>query len=294
MLEQLLKAYRRLSVVVFGKVADLLAPGFKPIQAHLRNANIRILLKTWICMLFMTSLLSYLFTVVIVLAVSSVLFLEEMFLIYLVFAPIMIASFSFIIMYMYPIEKEKRRMNSINNNLPFAITHMAAIASAGIPPESMFKLLTRFKEYGEIAEESRNVVRNIKTFGMSSVNALKDAAKRTPSKPFKEMLMGITSTIETGGDLIRYLSEISEKALFDYRIKRERYLKTLSTYADIYTALLVAAPLMFLALLATMSIIGGDIMGLGIPELIFLITWVVLPLMNIGFLVFVHITYPGV
>ena len=106
--------------------------------------------------------------------------------------------------------------------------------------------------------------------------------------------MGITSTIETGGNLITYLNELSEKALFEYRIKREKYLKTLSTYADIYTALLVAAPLMFLALLATMGIIGGDIMGLGIPELIFLITWVVLPLMNIGFLVFVHVTYPGV
>jgi len=242
----------------------------------------------------MTGFISYLFTLLIMLAMSSVFILDEMFLVYLVFTPIMIASFSFIVLYIYPIEKGKTRMNNINNNLPFAVTHMAAIASAGIPPESMFKLLTRFKEYGEIAEESRNVVRNIKTFGMSSVNALKDAAGKTPSKPFKEMLMGITSTIETGGDLIKYLNEISEKALFDYRIKREKYLKTLSTYADIYTALLVAAPLMFLALLATMSIIGGDIMGLGIPELIFLITWVVLPLMNIGFLVFVHVTYPGV
>jgi len=259
MLERVLKAYKRLSVVVFGRISDIVMPGFKPMQAHIRNANIKILLKTWICMLFMTGLLSFLFTIIVVLVLNAVLALEEMFLIYLVFAPVMVASFSFIILYIYPIEREKSRMNNINN-----------------------------------AEESRNVVRNIKTFGMSSVNALKDAAGKTPSKPFKELLMGITSTIVTGGNLIKYLNELSEKALFEYRIKREKYLKTLSTYADIYTALLVAAPLMFLALLATMSIIGGDIMGLGIPELIFLITWVVLPLMNIGFLVFVHVTYPGV
>lgn len=294
MIEGFLKGYRRLSVIVFGRVADRVAHSFAPMQVHLRNANVRILLKTWVSMLFMTALLSYLFSFVIILGAGLTLELGEALFIYLAFAPIMIASFSFVILYLYPLQKEKGRMNSINNNLPFAITHMAAIASAGIPPESMFKLLTRFKEYGEIAEESRNVVRNMRTFGMSSVNALKEAAKKTPSKPFEETLMGITSTIETGGDLIRYLKEMSDKALFDYRIRREKYLKTLSTYADIYTALLVAAPLMFLALLATMSIIGGDIMGLGIPELIFLMTWVVLPLLNIGFLVFIHITYPGV
>ena len=77
-------------------------------------------------------------------------------------------------------------------------------------------------------------------------------------------------------------------------INEKKYLKTLSTYADIYTALLVAAPLMMLSLLATMSIIGGSVMGLTISDLIILITWVVLPVMNVGFLAFIHMTYPGV
>lgn len=294
MIKWLLERYKRLSVAIFGSAADMIMPSFTSIQVHLRNANMRILLKTWVCMLLMAGLVSYMLALLAVAAVGLFVDLEGMLPLYLAFAPIMAASFSVIILYLYPLEREKGRMNNINNNLPFAVTHMAAISSAGIPPESMFKLLTRFREYGEIAEEARKVVGNIKTFGMSSVNALKDVAGKTPSKPFKEVLMGIVSNIETGGNLIMYLNEISDKALFDYRIKREKYLKTLSTYADIYTALLVAAPLMFIAMLATMGIIGGEIMGLGIPELIFLITWVVLPMMNIGFLVFVHVTYPGV
>lgn len=286
--------YKRLSVILLGGLADRVMPSFQPLQVHLRNANIRVLLKTWLCVLFLTSILALIGTLVAVLAASAFFDLGAMFLVYVLFTPILVAAFTFIIFYIYPMETEKSRMSNINNNLPFTITHMAAISSAGIPPESMFKLLTKFKEYGEVAEEARNVVRNISTFGMSSVNALKGAADKSPSKPFKEILLGITSTIETGGNMTSYLKEMSDKALFDYRIKREKYLKTLSTYADIYTALLVAAPLMLLALLATMSIIGGQIMGLGIPELIFLMTWVMLPMMNIGFLVFVHVTYPGV
>jgi archaellum biogenesis protein FlaJ (TadC family) len=82
--------------------------------------------------------------------------------------------------------------------------------------------------------------------------------------------------------------------MFDYRTKREKYLKTLSTYADIYTALLVAAPLFLLSTLATMSIIGGDIMGFTGTQIVTLMTWLLLPVMNIAFLVFIHITYPGV
>jgi hypothetical protein len=47
-------------------------------------------------------------------------------------------------------------------------------------------------------------------------------------------------------------------------------------------------------MLATMSIIGGSVMGLTIDELIMLITWVMLPFLNTVFLVFIHMTYPGV
>ena len=87
---------------------------------------------------------------------------------------------------------------------------------------------------------------------------------------------------------------MSERALFEYRMKRENYLKTLSTYADVYTALMISAPLMMLVVLSIMSVIGGSVMGLTMQDLIFLITWVVVPLMNIVFLTFVHMTYPGV
>jgi archaellum biogenesis protein FlaJ (TadC family) len=138
------------------------------------------------------------------------------------------------------------------------------------------------------------IVRNIRTFGSSSIAAMKNVASQTPSKQLKEILMGISSTIETGGNLSAYLREMSEKALFDYRIKREKYIKTLSTYADIYTALLVAAPLFLLSTMAIMSIIGGDIMGLSTSQIVTIMTWLLLPVMNTAFLTFIHITYPGV
>ncbi len=83
------------------------------------------------------------------------------------------------------------------------------------------------------------------------------------------MLQGIAATIERGGDLAEFLRAMSEKSLFDYRIQRDKYIKSLTTYADIYTAVLVAAPLILLSVLGILNIIGGDILGLGIMDFIF-------------------------
>jgi len=51
---------------------------------------------------------------------------------------------------------------------------------------------------------------------------------------------------------------------------------------------------MMLAILGIMGIIGGEVMGMSIEQLMLLITWLVLPMLNIAFLAFVHMTYPGI
>ena len=287
--------YKRFSVSLFGALVDKNLKNFEQLRPHIRGANIKILLKTWISMIFLSSALVYIVSLI---SFTSYAFLMGFDLLtmlyYILFAPVICTSLVFVLFYVYPIQKASSIKNSIDNNLPFALSHMSAIASSGIPPEFLFSLLTDFKEYGEISKQAGMVVRNIKTFGMSSLNAIKDVAERTPSANFKEILTGIATTVEKGGNLINYIDEMAKQELFQYKIKREKYLKTLSTYADIYTALLVAAPLMMLAVLGVMGIIGGEVMGLSIQDLIFMITWVVLPALNISFLAFVHLTYPGV
>ncbi len=287
--------YEKISKASFGWLVEKNIESFEPLKQHIRGARINVLLKTWVSMTFFTSALVYIISLAFMLILGM--FVDLYFLLYIVmvvFIPVLAASFTFLFFYVYPIQKAKSRANSIENNLPFAITHMSATSSSGIPPEFMFSLIAGFTEYGEISKEAQMVVKNIKTFGASSVSAMKTVASQTPSKEFRNILLGISATIETGGNLSAYLKEMSDKALFDYRIKREKYLKTLSTYADIYTALLVAAPLFLLSTMATMSIIGGDVMGFSTSEIVTIMTWAILPVLNVSFLAFIHVTYPGV
>ncbi len=286
--------YRKYSVKLFGGLARQLAGSFSALRPHLIGANIGILLEVWVSMILLTTLIVYSISLLAVIMLG--LFISFDFLTYIyiiIFIPVMAASMVFLAFYIYPVQRSAKIRNSIDNNLPFALSHMVAISSSGIPPEFMFELLTGFKEYGEISKQAYLVVRNIKTFGMSSVSALSNVAQRTPSPSFKQILLGIQSTIEKGGNLTQYLGEMSNRALFEYRIKRENYVKTLSTYADAYTAVLVSAPLMMIVVLGVMSVIGGDIMGLAATDLMFLVTWIIVPLANIFFIAFLHLTYPG-
>jgi flagellar protein FlaJ len=177
--------------------------------------------------------------------------------------------------------------------MPFAINHMSAIASSGVPPHIIFKLLIDIKEYGEICNEARRIVRNVDIFGMDIISAIRNVAERTPSDDFKQFLFGIVSTIDTGGNIQKYLESSAKDALFDYRLKRQKYLQTLSTYADFYTAVLIAAPLFFISILSIMSLIGGQILGMSIPTAMHFGIYLLIPLLNVIFLLFVHFTQPS-
>jgi flagellar protein FlaJ len=290
-----LEKYKKISVRLFGDMVDKYIKHFEPLKPHLSGAGIQILLKTWVCIILFGATMVYIISFAVSMVIVMMFDFGALFLIYfIIFIPILAASFAFVFFYIYPIQKANSIKNEIENNLPFALAHMSAIVSSGIPPEHMFDMLTDFEEYGGIAQHAEMIVRNIRTFGMSSTRAINDVANKTPSQTFRQVLMGITTTIQKGGNLVDYIKEMSDKALFEYSMRREKYLKTLSTYADIYTALLVAAPLMMLAILGVMSIIGGEVMGLGIGDLITLITWVILPAVNASFLAFIHTTYPGI
>ena len=284
-----MRLYRRLSVVFFGWLGK--AQTFKKLKHDLQAAGIQTMVRTYASMILFTSVLVYIAALIGLLVLFSWVSLPlGMIVIFTFIIPIFAALATFVLLFFYPAQQSRSRRHSIENNLPFAISHMASIASSGIPPDGLFELLTGFKEYKEVSRQSSLIIRNIRTFGMSSVKAIDAVARVSPSPQWKQVLNGISFTISKGGDLPQYLKQMAEKSLFDYRIKREKYLHTLSTYADIYTALLVAAPLMMLSMLGILSVIGGELIGFGIGELIAILTFVILPFLNIAFIAFIHLT----
>ena len=156
----------------------------------------------------------------------------------------------------------------------------------------MFELIAASKEYGEIGIEVKKIVDFINIFGYDLLTAIRTVSATTPSPQFKEFLEGMVSTIETGGDLDRYLRQEADQAALTYNLERQRYNETVSTYSDIYTGLLIAAPLFFVAALSLVNLLGGSIGGIGVDVVKSVGAYVVIPLLNISFLAFLQFSQP--
>jgi archaeal flagellar protein FlaJ len=199
-----------------------------------------------------------------------------------------------IIFYAYPFIKIKDRRKSITTNLPFAINHISSVAASGVPPTKMFELIAASGEYGEVAVEIRKIVDFITVFGYDSLTAVKAVAASTPSPAFKEFLEGLVSTVETGGDLDNFLKQKSDEATLTYQLERQRYNEAVGTYSDIYTGLLIAAPLFFIASLTMVNLLGGTVGGMGVDTLMTICSYVAIPVLNLGFIAFLQINQPEV
>ncbi len=290
------KSFRSLSNILFKKIDKLFPSFFRPMKSAVSAADINIMPESYVglCMGIPFLVAASVFGVMVVEAAMLELpLIVELFMMSVI--PVVFFLICFFVLYTYPFEKLKHKARNIDANMPFAVNHLAAIASSGVPPERAFEMLTQFKEYGSVSVEAKNIVDRINIFGEDLTQALTHVAKTTPSKPLRDLLYGIMSITVSGGNLKDYLNEVASIALFNYKLARRKYIETLSTYADIYTGILIAAPLFLVAILTVMNIIPGSfVAGFTVDQIMWLGVYVIIPILNIGFLAFVTYTQPEI
>ncbi|MFC2143237.1 type II secretion system F family protein [Candidatus Aenigmatarchaeota archaeon] len=266
---------------------------FLPLKSLIKKSNLSIVFDLYVGKMIFFSVLVFILTLIGSFILGLYLGLEILILVLMPIATsVALAVLVFVLFHSYPFQVFRANKRSIEANMAFTINHMAAIASSGVPPYIMFKLIGSIKEYGEVSKECARVVRNMDIFGMDITTSVKNVASRTASTEFKKFLQNIVSIIETGGNLKKSLESSAKDSMFDYKLKRESYVQTLSTYADIYTAVLIAAPLFFVSVLSIMALVGGEIFGLDIPTALRLGIYGAVPLLNLIFLFFIHYTQP--
>ncbi|MFH1064211.1 MAG: type II secretion system F family protein [Candidatus Woesearchaeota archaeon] len=284
-------AIKRMSLFLLDQFPEF----FKDLYHALRLANIKILSNTYVNMMVLGTIASWFGGLIFfgMFFFASALPIEQIF-----FRTVMMSVLSglagFAGFYAYPYSKLKQRRRSINTNLPFAINHMAAVSSSGVAPAKMFKMISESKEYGEFSAEIEKIVNYVDIFGYDLLTALKSVAATSPSFAFKDFLEGMVSTTQTGGDLKSYFSQKAEEAMLNYKMERQEYTETIATYSDIYTGILIAAPLFFVAALSLVSLLGGKVGGMSVNTIIVIGTYMVIPFMNVAFLTFLELTQPEV
>lgn len=299
------RGYLKVANQFFGKWAQkAVAKGqFNGLRESLRKANVDILFEGYLSLIYLS--VSLVFLVSLFVFVFVVLF--EVSLVWPYFElrqaghlltvakffwiPIAAPILAFLVMYFYPSTEKQSIGSRIDQELPFAVIHMSAISGSGIEPTQIFKIIGLSKDYPFLRKEIRKVLNQINLYGYDLTTALSNAAKTAPSDKLAELFSGLATSINSGTNLSEFFEKRAETLLLSYRLEREKYTKVVETFLDIYISIVIAAPMVFLLLLIMMAISGINI-GLT-PFQISLLAVAIISVLNVLFLVFLHIKQPS-
>lgn len=276
---------------------------FNKLSGELRKANLYFLVHTYISMAFFSSLIAF-FSSIILFAVllffnlsfgwpfltptEDALLFRALKFFWLI---IIIPALTFILFYFYPSTEKKSISGKINQELPFVLIHMSAIAGSGVEPTKMFKIIMGGKEYPNTKKEIKKFLNEINVYGYDIVTALRNSARVTSSTKFAEVLKGLATTITSGGSLKEFLDKRAETLIFNYKIEREKYNRTAETFMDIYISVVIAAPMIMTILLVMINLTGIPL-GLSIGTITLLMI-LGIAVINVFFLIFLHLTQPA-
>ena len=271
---------------------------FKALQVDLEKSNLMYLFPTYISIILFTTLLAA--------AAGIVIFIFFLFFsvqphfpiikpvediglraLKLIWVLIAFPIVGFFISYVYPSLDRRAYESQIDAELPFATINMAAISNSLINPVKIFEIIISSGEFPNVKKEFTKLMNHINVHGYSVVNALTITAYSSPSKKMSELLSGLATTINSGGDLTRFFETRAETLLFDYKLKREKETKTAETFMDLYISIVIAAPMIFMLLLMIMKISG---LGISLPTSTITLMMVGgVAMINIFFLIFLHL-----
>ncbi len=285
--------FKKASFRLFGPSLEPFVEYFENLKPDIEKSDIPLSLTEYVYVMIFCTLLTFVVEFPVFSFIGG-LFLKPAFAFFLSMTTSLILSFAvFFFLYSYPTFVTQRRAKEIDASLPLVSIYLSSISASGVPPTSMFKILSGFREYKEIAREASKIYRDIEFFGMNLEQAIRKAAMRTPSKQFKEMLLGLITVLSSGSNLSLFFKEKTKEFMTEYRRRLETYSRILTLMIEIYLTMIIIGSIFFLILSVIMSIFGSG-SNLFIVFMQFLIVFVVLPFVSIGFIILVRAISPGI
>jgi len=275
---------------LLGKRVQKLLRYFQDLHSQLKKGGVTIAFPAYLSFMMLTSIVAFIvpmlllpFLLPVILHIS---FLSAgNFILSIMFA--MLSSIlTFILIYVYPGIKSGNRRIPIEISLPYISSFLTLLSSSNVPPRTIFRSVAKIDTLREVRQEFSNIVRDVEVFGQDLLTSILENVKYMPSKKLQEILTGYVATVRTGGNPTEYLRISTENIMKERMVKLDLMLESLSALAEIYIMVLVAMPLLFVVMFATLGMLGGG--GAMNPALmLYLLTYVGIPLMAIILIVII-------
>ena len=269
---------------LLGKRIERLFPQFQDLHVQLKKGGVRITYKAYVSFMIFISIIAFVASLILSLVMLPFLmgvpfFSPATFILSFLLAGLTLVM-TLILTYAYPGMKASNRKLPIENNMPYISSFFTLLSSSNVPPSTIFQSVARIDTLREIRQEFSNIVRDVEIFGVDLMNSILENAKYTANDKLRELLVGYVATVRTGGDPTEYLKIQSENITKERMSKLDVMLESLSAMAEIYIMVLVAMPLLFVVLFATLGMIGSGGSGLNPRLFLYLLTYAGIPIMG--------------
>ena len=261
---------------------------FQSLRPSLKKADINMSLEDYMSVAVVTSA-SVFFFMALPLSILILLIMGNLFmsLFFSIFGAVFFSVLIFAFFYVYPGVCMGERKKKIDGLVPYVTLYLTTISGGGTPPIAMFRTIAKFDDYGEISKEARKIVEEVDILGIDMLSALKNAAERTPSNQFVDLLWGMRTVEMAGGDLRIYLREKSKAALVRYKMTLKAFEQKLSMIVEMYLTVVMIGSIMFMVITAIMGSMGGtDLAGMIVGAQMLLI-FLVIPMASAGIIIFI-------
>lgn len=178
-----------------------------------------------------------------------------------------------------PASEAKTVGKEMDIKLPYAVNYVAAMASAGVIPQDIFRSLSVQEIYGRVAEEGSWIYKDLHVHGKDIITALRRSIDRSASVKWQELLQGAITTITSGGDLTAYFKQKASRYQWENRVEQKAFIETMGLMAETYVTAAVAGPLFLLVMVAIIVLMGN-----GEMSQLQMLVYLLLPVINIGFM----------
>ena len=261
-------------------------PYFQDLGPALQKAGIKISLEAYASLILLITALSFVSTLAVTFVVAGVLGVPILFtMLFAIAVSILSGAGTFGLLYGVPGFMASNRRKRMDLELPYVASHLSILATAGIPPARMFKLLEDSATTPQVASEANEITRDVEILGQDIITALEAERVRSPSKTLAEILEGFVATIRSGGSLVGYLQDATRVVMDLRRLAAKQLVEGLATFSEVYVTLMVVFPLMVIVMFSVMSIIGSGLGGFSTVAMMELVTYLVIPFCGVAVIV---------
>ncbi|MEO3994013.1 MAG: type II secretion system F family protein [Desulfurococcaceae archaeon TW002] len=197
-----------------------------------------------------------------------------------------------------PSLKASDRKSSVENELSFFMAYASTMVKGGVSLEKIIERVSTLKVFKAMKEECLRVMTYVKLFGYDPVSALERVALLHPSIKFRDLMLGYTTTLRSGGDVTHYM-EIRTQELFNARMNEVKSMtERLASFLELYIVLGVIMSITVFVLFSVSGTLSAVSAGRATETLSVDVTmpslysFVVLPLLGFVVLMMIQASQP--